>query len=78
MHGGSWAELVTVPEDDSVASKPGTLDFAQAGAAPLSAITALAAFDALALTKGEIVLVVGAPAEWAASSSSLPPTQART
>ena len=58
---GSWAKLITVPEDKSVAQKPRSLDFAHAGAAPLSAITAIAAFDALAPAEGENVLVVGAP-----------------
>jgi NADPH:quinone reductase len=60
VHDGSWAELITISEDD-VAQKPRSLDFAQAGAAPLAAITALAAFDALAPKEGETVLVVGAP-----------------
>jgi NADPH:quinone reductase len=60
VHDGSWAELITISEDD-VVQKPRSLDFAQAGAAPLAAITALAAFDALAPKQGETVLVVGAP-----------------
>jgi NADPH:quinone reductase-like Zn-dependent oxidoreductase len=59
VHDGSWAELITIAVDD-VARKPRSLDFAQAGAAPLAAITALAAFDALAPKKSETVLVVGA------------------
>lgn len=59
VHAGSWAELITVAED-SVATKPRSLDFAHAGAAPLAAITALAAVDALAPAEGETVLVVGA------------------
>jgi NADPH:quinone reductase-like Zn-dependent oxidoreductase len=60
VHDGSWAELITVPEDNQVAAKPRSLDMAHAGAAPLAAITALAAFDALAPTPGKAVLVVGA------------------
>jgi len=60
VHDGSWAELISVPEDNFVAAKPGNLDFEHAGAAPLAALTALAAFDALAPTKGEAMLVVGA------------------
>jgi NADPH:quinone reductase len=60
VHDGTWAELITVPQDDSVAAKLRTLDFAHAGAAPLSAITAIAAFDALAPAEGDTVLVVGA------------------
>lgn len=58
---GSWAELVAVPDDGYVAAKPGGIDFAAAGAVPLAALTALAAFDALAPGEGENVLVVGAP-----------------
>ena len=60
VHDGSWAELITVPEDDCVSAKPTSLDMARAGAAPLAALTALAARDALAPTRGEIVLVIGA------------------
>jgi NADPH:quinone reductase-like Zn-dependent oxidoreductase len=60
VHDGSWAELIAVPEDNSVAAKPPSLGFAHAGAAPLSGVSALAALDALALTEGETVLVVGA------------------
>jgi NADPH:quinone reductase len=56
---GSWAELIAVPKDN-VAGKPRSLDFALAGAAPLSALTAIAAFDALAPAAGETVLVIGA------------------
>ena len=59
MHDGSWAELITISED-AVAQKPRRLDFARAGAAPLAAITALTAVDALAPAAGETVLVVGA------------------
>ena len=57
---GSWAEVITVPEDNLVVAKPRSLDFAHAGAAPVAAITAIAAVDALALGEGETVLVVGA------------------
>jgi NADPH:quinone reductase len=59
VHDGSWTELITVSED-IVAPKPRSLDFARAGAAPLAAITALAAVDVLAPATGETVLVVGA------------------
>ena len=59
-HEGSWAELIVVPEDFQVAAKPRSVDFAQAGGAPLAALTAIAAFDALAPSEGETVLVVGA------------------
>src|SRR6266542_199630 len=60
VHEGSWTELITVPEDNFVAGKPGSLDMAHAGAAPLAAITAIAALDALAPAEGETVLVIGA------------------
>jgi NADPH:quinone reductase len=56
---GSWAELIAVREDNAAAA-PRAVDLAQAGAAPLAAITALAAFDALAPTEGTTVLVIGA------------------
>ena len=59
VHNGSWAELIAVPE--SVATrKPDGVDTASAGAAPLAAITALAAMDALGVSEGDTVLVVGA------------------
>jgi NADPH2:quinone reductase len=60
VHDGSWAELIAVPEDNSVAAKPRNLEMAHAGAAPLAGITALAAFDALAPEQEEKVLVIGA------------------
>jgi NADPH:quinone reductase len=60
VHDGSWAELITVPEDMSVSPKPHSLDLSQAGAAPLTGITALAALDALAPAEGDAVLVAGA------------------
>jgi NADPH:quinone reductase-like Zn-dependent oxidoreductase len=60
VHAGSWAELITVPEDDYVAAKPSSVDFAHAGAAPVAALTALGAFDALAPAAGTVVLVLGA------------------
>jgi NADPH:quinone reductase-like Zn-dependent oxidoreductase len=61
VHDGSWAELISVPEDTSVASKPATPDMAESGVAPLTGITALAALDALVPSAGERVLVIGAP-----------------
>jgi NADPH2:quinone reductase len=60
VHDGSWTELIKVPEDNFAARKPRKMDTAQAGAAPLAAITAVAALDALALAEGETVLVIGA------------------
>jgi NADPH:quinone reductase len=60
VHDGSWAELIAVPQDQSVARRPATVDVAQAGSAPLAAVTALAAADALDLGDGATVLVIGA------------------
>jgi NADPH:quinone reductase-like Zn-dependent oxidoreductase len=60
VRSGSWAELIAVPEDFQVAPKPGNLKLAEAGAAPLAGIAALASLDALDLSEGETVLVVGA------------------
>ena len=59
VHDGTWAELIAVPE--SIATrKPEGVDTASAGAAPLAAITAMSALDALGLSEGETILVVGA------------------
>jgi NADPH:quinone reductase-like Zn-dependent oxidoreductase len=57
---GSWTDLIAVPQDSQVAAKPGSVDFAQAGAAPLTALSAIAAFDALGIGNGTTVLVLGA------------------
>jgi NADPH:quinone reductase len=59
VHEGSWAELIAVPE--SIATrKPEDIDTASAGAAPLAAITAMSALDALGVSEGDTVLIVGA------------------
>jgi NADPH:quinone reductase-like Zn-dependent oxidoreductase len=60
VHDGSWAELIIVGEQASVAAKPNSLDLAAAGAGPLAGITAIAVVDALALSPGETVLIIGA------------------
>lgn len=60
VHDGSWAELIAVPEHVCIASKPAGIDMAVAGAAPLAGITALLCIDALGLSEGDTVLVVGA------------------
>ena len=60
VHAGSWAELIVLPEDNFVAAKPEDVDATAAGAAPVAALNAIAAFDALAPIGGEDVLVVGA------------------
>jgi NADPH:quinone reductase len=60
VHDGSWAELITVAEHASVAAKPRSHDVYAAGAAPLAGITAMAVVDAVALSPGQTVLIVGA------------------
>jgi len=60
VHEGSWAELIAVPQGGSVARRPASVDVHQAGVAPLAALTALAAHDALDLGEGATVLVIGA------------------
>ena len=60
VHDGTWAELIAVAEDRSIAHKPAGVDLATAGAAPLAGITAMAAVDAVDLSAGDSVLVVGA------------------
>ena len=59
VHDGSWTELIAVPEDN-LASAPSGVDVAATGAAPLAGITALTALDALELSAGQTVLIVGA------------------
>src|SRR5829696_5069894 len=49
-HDGSWAELITVTEELSIAPVPDGVELAIAGAAPLAGITALALVDALELS----------------------------
>ena len=59
VHAGTWAELIAVPE--SIATrKPENIDAASAGAAPQAAITALGALDALGVSEGDTILIVGA------------------
>ncbi len=60
VHEGSWAELIALTPEMQVAPKPASLDLAASGAAPLAGIAALAAVDALALSEGETILIVGA------------------
>ena len=59
VHDGAWAERIVVSEQ-VLAKKPAGVDTAQAGAAPLAALTALAIADALELSAGQTVVVVGA------------------
>jgi NADPH2:quinone reductase len=59
-HAGAWAELISVPEDVSIAPVPDGVDLNTAGAAPLAGITAMTAVDALDLSEGDVLLVAGA------------------
>src|SRR3954464_905285 len=59
-HDGSWAELITVTEELSIAPVPDGVELAIAGAAPLAGITALTLVDALELADGAVLLVAGA------------------
>ena len=57
---GTWSELIVVPEDEFLAPKPASVDLATSGAAPLSGVTALTAIDALNLSVGDTVMIIGA------------------
>ncbi len=59
LRDGSWAELIVAAEAD-VGAVPSGISLGDAGAAPLAGITALFAVDALDLSPGRSVLVVGA------------------
>src|SRR4051794_38013818 len=61
VHDGAWAELITPPEEPSTAPVPDGVALAIAGAAPRAGIPAITAVDALELSKGDVVLVAGAP-----------------
>jgi NADPH:quinone reductase len=60
VHDGTWAELIAAPEDMFIAAAPDGVDAATAGAAPLAGISAMMAIDALELSDGDTVLIVGA------------------
>src|SRR3954452_4656204 len=51
VHEGSWAELITVPEDTTIAHVPDSVELATAGAAPLAGVAAMLAIDALELSE---------------------------
>jgi NADPH:quinone reductase-like Zn-dependent oxidoreductase len=59
VHAGSWAESIVVPEG-GLTRTPDGVDTATAGAAALAAVTAAMCVDALDLSRGETVLIVGA------------------
>jgi NADPH:quinone reductase-like Zn-dependent oxidoreductase len=58
---GSWAELIAVPDDIAIAPVPTGVDLAALGATPVAGITAMLAVDALELSEGDTLLIVGAP-----------------
>jgi NADPH2:quinone reductase len=60
VHDGSWAELLVLPEDNHVAASPAGVELQEAGAAALAGITALLCVDALEISEGDTVVVVGA------------------
>jgi NADPH:quinone reductase-like Zn-dependent oxidoreductase len=57
---GTYAEFVTAPEALGLAKFPSSLTPVQAAAMPTAGMTALLAIDALGLTKGQRLFVVGA------------------
>jgi NADPH:quinone reductase len=59
VHGGAWTDLAAVPAGQA-GHKPGGVDFAAAGAAPVAGLTAMAAIAALDPQDGETVLIIGA------------------
>ncbi|HEY6771408.1 MAG TPA: NADP-dependent oxidoreductase [Solirubrobacterales bacterium] len=59
VHNGSWTELARVSPGQA-AAKPAGVEFAAAGAAPVAALTALSAINALQLKEGESVVIIGA------------------
>src|SRR5215211_4715870 len=60
VHDGTWTELIVVPEDNFVARKPASAELTAAGAAPLAGISAMSALDALEISEGDTILVIGA------------------
>ena len=59
VHDGSWADYVVIAHD-SVAHVPQGVGLEAVGAAPVAGLTAIAALDALELSDGDTVLVIGA------------------
>lgn len=60
VHDGSWCEQVVVPEDNFIAPAPADVEPSAVGASPLAGISAIAAIDALDISEGDTVLIVGA------------------
>lgn len=59
VHEGSWADYLVIAQD-SVARVPQGVGLEVVGAAPVAGLTAIAALDALELSDGDTVLVIGA------------------
>jgi NADPH2:quinone reductase len=59
-HDGSFAEYVSVPEDEFIVSRPAGLDAVQAGALGLAAVTAMMCVDATGVAGGDALLINGA------------------
>lgn len=57
---GTYAEFVRAPESLAIAAMPRGMYSVQAAAVPTAGMTALTAFDALGLTKGQSLLIMGA------------------
>ena len=57
---GTYAELTTVPQSIGVVKVPAELPLPEAAALPTAGMTALAALDALRLSRGASLLLVGA------------------
>ncbi|HWE13312.1 MAG TPA: NADP-dependent oxidoreductase [Solirubrobacteraceae bacterium] len=60
VQSGTWTELIAVPEDEFIAPRPSSLDLTGAGALALAGVTAMSCLDALALSEGDTLLVIGA------------------
>ena len=57
---GAYAEFVAVPLDGFIVHKPGSLDFERAACVGLAALTAYRCVEAIVVSEGDVVLVVGA------------------
>src|SRR5256885_13699575 len=60
VHAGSWAERILLPEGRFARRAPAGVRLEVAGTAPLATITAMAAVEAVELSRGQRVLVIGA------------------
>jgi NADPH:quinone reductase-like Zn-dependent oxidoreductase len=60
VHDGSWAELIAVPEGTAIAHIPEGVDPGTAGVSPLTGIAAMLSIEALEVSGGDTVLIVGA------------------